>query len=115
MGRERAWKLVDLRRADVCGSKEEQAERDPAEKWVRLLEQMEHENTPWLEKELAINGSELARLAGGPSETVGRLKHALHEHAVLHPGDNNRDALLRLASQLLAEWRRLQGGKHNDE
>jgi tRNA nucleotidyltransferase (CCA-adding enzyme) len=109
MGRERAWKLVALRRADICGSKTEQAAGDPAEKWVRLLEQMDRENVPWTEQALAVSGTDLVQLAGGPQPLVGALKQALHEHAVLHPKDNNRETLLRLASQLIADKQRFTG------
>jgi tRNA nucleotidyltransferase (CCA-adding enzyme) len=106
LGRERSWGLVELRRADICGSREEQAEGDPVEKWAELLNQMDIDKVPWTQRDLDIDGSALAALAGGPSQTVGKLKHALHEHAVLHPQDNNRDKLMRLAARLLTDRQR---------
>jgi tRNA nucleotidyltransferase (CCA-adding enzyme) len=112
MGKERAWKLVEVRRADICGSRDEQEQGDPAEKWVRILEKMDVEHVPWTQKDLDIGGGDLAELAGGPSETVGRLKCALHEHAVLHPQDNRKDTLLRLAIQMARDTQRF-GGKGN--
>lgn len=109
LGRERSRKLVELRRADVCGSKDAPPAEDPAAKWVALLERMDLEQVPWTERELMVDGTALAALAGGPSETVGILKAALHRHAVLHPQDNNRDKLLRLAAALLNDRQRLAG------
>lgn len=106
LGRERSWKLVELRRADVCGSKEEQAAIDPAARWMEMLKLMDAQNVPWTERELAVGGDELSALAGGPSEMVGRLKGELHRHAVLRPRDNNREALLRLARTLLNDRQR---------
>lgn len=110
LGKGRAWKLVDIRRSDVCGSREERQAGDPAAKWVRLLTKMDEEHVPWTEKELNIGGDELAELAGGPGEAVGRLKAALHEHAVLHPKDNSRETLLKLAGQMVRDRQRF-GGK----
>ena len=109
MGRERARRLAELRRADVCGSTEERAARDPAAKWEELLNRMDAEGVPWTERDLRIGGRELADLAGGPSKTVGNLKRALHEHVVLHPGDNERETLLRLAGHLLKDRKRFPG------
>jgi hypothetical protein len=79
---------------------------------VRILEKMDVEHVPWTQKDLDIGGGDLAELAGGPSETVGRLKGALHEHAVLHPQDNRKDTLLRLAIQMARDTQRF-GGKGN--
>jgi tRNA nucleotidyltransferase (CCA-adding enzyme) len=109
MGRERARRLMELRRADVCGSREERTAGDPAAKWEELLNRMDAEGVPWTEKELRIGGRELAELAGGPSKTVGCLKRALHEYAVLHPRENDRETLLRLAGHLLKDRQRFSG------
>ena len=109
LGRERAWKLAQLRRADVRGSKEEQDAADPAAKWVELLGRMDKENVPWTERDLRVDGRALADLAGGPSKTVGDLKRALHEYAVLHPEDNESGKLLKLAAHLLNDGTRFPG------
>lgn len=109
LGRERSRKLAELRRADVCGSKDEQAAADPAKKWLRILEKMDAERVPWTDRDLKVDGNALATMAGGPSPTVGKLKKALHEHAVLHPGDNTSELLRRLAAQLLNDRKRFGG------
>jgi tRNA nucleotidyltransferase (CCA-adding enzyme) len=115
LGRQRAWRLVELRRADVCGSKEEACKEDPAAKWVELLRRMDAEGVPWTEASLRVDGRDLLALAGGPSKTVGALKRALQEHAVLHPEDNDREKLLRLAARLLSDWKRFPLGRDDDE
>jgi tRNA nucleotidyltransferase (CCA-adding enzyme) len=109
MGKERSHRLVAIRRADVCGSRVEPAGSDPAAKWERLLCRMDAEGVPWTERELRVGGEELAELAGGPSKTVGELKRTLHAHAVLHPEDNDREALLRIAGQLIHDKQRFPG------
>jgi tRNA nucleotidyltransferase (CCA-adding enzyme) len=109
MGKERAWKLVEIRRADVCGSKDEPSPFDPAAKWANLLTRMDEERVPWTQRELNVSGNELAALTGGPSKAVGRLKRVLHEHAVLHPRDNERDKLLKMAGNLLNDKHRFPG------
>ena len=108
LGRERSLELAELRRADVCGSRKEQAPGDPAEKWVSLLRRMDDEHVPWTMKELKADGAALAKLAGGPSPAVGKLKRALHEHAVLHPGDNDAGSLMRLAERLIRDRNRFK-------
>ena len=108
LGRERSQKLVELRRADVCGSKEEQSPDDPGGKWAALIARMDSEHVPWTERDLNVDGEALAELAGGPGPEVGVLKAALHEHAVLHPKDNERTALLRLARALLHDRQRFE-------
>jgi putative nucleotidyltransferase with HDIG domain len=111
LGRERAGKLVELRRADVCGSREARADADPAAKWAELLARMDAQKVPWTERELDVDGRALAELAGGPSKAVGRLKRALHEHAALHPEDNDGETLLRVAAHLLNDKTRFSGKK----
>ncbi len=104
LGRERSRKLMDLRRADVSGSRAQPPAADPAAKWAALLERMERERVPWTQAQLDIDGDALSALAGGPSPRVGALKRALHRHAVLRPADNNRRRLLILAEQLIRQW-----------
>jgi tRNA nucleotidyltransferase (CCA-adding enzyme) len=109
MGRERSRRLIALRRADVCGSRDEPSPADPAAKWESLLERMDAQGVPWTQRELRIDGGDLAKLAGGPSATVGGLKRALHAHAVLHPEDNDRETLRRLAGQMINDRQRFPG------
>lgn len=108
LGRERALKLMEIRRADICGSRKEQAPGDPAEKWQTLIRRMDNEHVPWTMKELKVDGTALAKLAGGPSPMIGKLKRALHEHAVLHPGDNDAATLMRLAERLIHDKKRFE-------
>jgi tRNA nucleotidyltransferase (CCA-adding enzyme) len=115
LGKERAWRLVELRRADVCGSKEGLGKEDPAAKWAELLRRMDAEGVPWTEASLRVDGRDLLALAGGPSKTVGALKRALQEHAVLHPADNDRQKLLRLAARLMSDRKRFPRGRDEDE
>ena len=103
-----SWKLVQLRRADVWGSKEIPPPGDPAEKWERLLQRMQGEPVPWTDRELAVDGLDLMKLAGGPGEIIGLLKRELHRHCVLRPQDNEHDRLLRLAQALLNDRQRLK-------
>ncbi len=108
LGRERARKLAELRRADVRGSKDHPEPGDPASRWIALLDRMEEEHVPWTERELTVDGDALANLAGGPSPLVGALKAELHRHAVLRPQDNNRAKLMRLAAALMNDRQRLE-------
>ena len=108
MGRERARGLAELRRADVWGSKVTPESGDPAGRWVALLDRMEQEHVPWTQRDLDLDGSALADLAGGPSPLVGALKAELHRHAVLRPQDNTKAKLLRLAAALMHDSQRLE-------
>lgn len=100
LGRERTQGLIELRRADVNGSRAQPAPGDPAAKWTKLVARMDAQNVPWDASRLAIDGDALSALVGGPSPRVGALKRALHRHVVQHPGDNNRKRLLALSAQL---------------
>ncbi len=108
LGRERSRKLAELRRADVWGSKETPELGDPAGRWIALLDKMEGEQVPWEERNLDVDGNELAHLTGGPSPLVGYLKAELHRHTVLRPKDNNRARLMRLAKALMNDRQRLE-------
>ncbi len=105
LGRARAEELIDLRRADVRGSKPVPATFDPAARWVAILARMDADRVPWTLADLAVNGGDLIALTGGPGPQVGKLLAALHRHAVLRPRQNTRNALLEQARTIWNDQR----------
>ena len=109
LGHERTRMLIELRRADVRGSKDQPEGLDPAEKWVGVLARMEADGVPWTLKELQFSGEDATALIGAPGPKVGQLLNLLHRHAIQKPKDNTRAALTRLARQFLQDTARWGG------
>ena len=97
-GKERTLALADIREADFCGSVGEYFPVKTAERWRRVLAEMEEKHTPFSENELACTGKDIMDWLGiAPSPEVGRIKAALLEHCAVRPQDNTPERLYKLA------------------
>lgn len=88
--------LANLREADVVGSGMSREPVDTAERWRRVLSEMRAAGTPFSENELDIAGEDIAAL-GFAGKQIGEIKRALWLHCAVHPEDNQKPKLIRLA------------------
>lgn len=101
-GKERSYALCLIREADFRGSVGGYIEVKTAERWRRVLHEMEESGTPFSEKELAVTGEELmAHLDLKPSPKIGEIKKALLMHTAVKPKDNTKEKLLAAARDLI--------------
>jgi tRNA nucleotidyltransferase (CCA-adding enzyme) len=101
MGKEAAYELAQLREADFVGSGLLSLPIPTAEKFRRILREMELQGAPFSPRELAISGEEIARAAGlAPGPRIGEIKEALFLHCAARPADNNLRRLQALARQM---------------
>lgn len=101
-GRELTRGLIALRRADVWGSGIETGPVHTADRWERVLADMERRGVPFTERELAVSGKDIMQaLDMPPGPKVGRVKNGLLLHCARVPEDNRRDKLLRIAHDLV--------------
>lgn len=101
-GRELSRGLIELRRADVWGSGVETGPVHTADRWQRVLEDMERRNVPFRESELAVSGKDIMealKIPAGPK--VGSVKRGLLLHCARAPEDNKREILLKIARDLV--------------
>lgn len=104
MGISDARRLVELRRADVCGSSRVPHPGDPALGWCEIIDELERDGTPLTLNELAVNGADImAELALPPGPMLGQVLGNLHRYAVDDPKRNRMDTLLRRAAQIIKE------------
>lgn len=91
-GRERAEDLIAIREADIRGSGYRLDYT--AERWRSVYQRMIETNTPFSERELAVNGADIMRELGiEKGERVGRIKRQLLLHCAVHPNDNRKETL----------------------
>jgi len=101
-GRQGTEDWLDLRRADFCGSKAAPLEEDPSLYWQAIYDEMVRQHAPFSIKELPVNGGEVAaRMGEKPGPRVGAMLHALWRQAVVQPGCNQHDQLLRMVDRLM--------------
>ena len=101
-GRELSRGLIELRRADVWGSGIEKGPVVTADRWERVLHEMERRGVPFTENELAVSGRDIMtalNLPAGPK--VGSVKRGLLLHCARVPEDNKREVLLKIARDLV--------------
>ena len=104
-GRPETTAMILMREADFRGSGRK--DRYTEEKWRALFARMLSDGTPFSVSELDLSGEELKRRLGiGEGREIGNLLNELRDHCVLHPSDNRRDTLLRIAERLSAGGRR---------
>ena len=101
-GKELARGLIELRRADVWGSGIETGPVHTADRWQRVLEDMEKRAVPFTEGELAVSGRDIMEALNIPAgPKVGSVKKGLLLHCARVPEDNRREILLKLARDLV--------------
>ncbi|MBO6060682.1 MAG: CCA tRNA nucleotidyltransferase [Clostridia bacterium] len=93
-GKERTLLLCKIREADFRGSVGETIEVKSAQRWRRVLAEMEKAGTPFSANELAASGEDIMRWADiPPGPRVGEIKEALLYHCAVRPKDNTREKL----------------------
>ncbi|MBO4385356.1 MAG: CCA tRNA nucleotidyltransferase [Clostridia bacterium] len=101
-GKERSYALILIREADFRGSVGEYIPVPTADRWRRILKDMEEKNTPFSEKELAVTGAEIMERFGlAPSPKIGEIKNALLMHTAVKPSDNTKEKLFDLTKDLI--------------
>ncbi len=101
-GRELSRGLIQLRRADVWGSGVETGPVPTADRWERVLEDMERRGVPFTEQELAVTGLDIMQALNIPAgPKVGSIKRGLLLHCARVPEDNKRAVLLKIARDLV--------------
>lgn len=101
-GRELSRDLIELRRADVWGSGIETGPVPTADRWERVLEDMERRGVPFTEKELAVSGRDIMEALNIPAgPKVGSVKRGLMLHCARVPEHNKREILLKIARDLV--------------
>ncbi|MBO4562864.1 MAG: CCA tRNA nucleotidyltransferase [Clostridia bacterium] len=100
-GRERTLALADIREADFRGSIGEYIEVKSAERWRRVLREMEESGAPFSENDLACTGRDIMEWTGlAPGPRIGEIKTALLLHCAARPKDNTPERLKRIARDI---------------
>lgn len=100
-GYERSLDIADIRTADVHGSGFITGDVASAERWRRILAAMKRENAPFSEAELACTGADIIAWLGiPPGPAVADIKRRMLAHCAVHPKDNLKERLEKLASDL---------------
>lgn len=113
LGKEQFLRLCSVREADFAGSGMG-AKADSAEKWRKILQEMEQGGAPIDRKQLAVNGNDLMKELGIPQgKVVGALLQKLHVYALKKPQQNNYKSLIRCAKMLYTvQWKDADGGEN---
>lgn len=88
--------LLALKQADFSACTDDTSIAPTCQKWNALLKKMHKENVPFSLKALAINGNDLIEI-GVEKTKIAAILNALLLHAAVHPCDNEKERLLRLA------------------
>ena len=91
--------LLLLKQADFSACTDNLSIAPTRARWQALLEKMQEENAPFTLKELAVSGNDLLALSIPPA-SISKTLNALLIHAALHPKDNEKTQLLKLALAL---------------
>lgn len=92
--------LLALKQADFSACMDDLSLAPTCQKWKNLLAVMQQEHVPFTLKELAISGADLLSIDVPPNR-IAHLLQALLLHTAVHPADNTRERLLRLAPSFL--------------
>lgn len=96
-GREFSFRLAAIREADVIGSGIIKGEVESAERWRRILRQMDAEGAPFSERELDCTGRDIMQWLELPEGgEIGRIKARLLAHCAKRPQDNCKKRLRSL-------------------
>ena len=88
--------LLLLKQADFSACKDNLSVAPTVQKWRALYEKMQEEHVPFTLKQLAINGNDLLALGIEPKR-IATLLQKLLDHTAVHPQDNKKERLLRIA------------------
>lgn len=91
--------LFLVKQADFSACKDNLNPAPTVLRWKALLERMKNEGVPFSQKQLAVTGKQLID-EGFPPERISEILHKLSLHLALHPNDNKKTRLLRLAKSL---------------
>lgn len=89
--------LMSVFRADVLAQSEYKREEklEAIAMWEQLFAQIQESKQCVSLKTLAVNGSDLIALGMKPGKELGETLHALLDHVLDHPEDNNKETLIR--------------------
>ena len=89
--------LMPVYRADVLAQSEYKREEklEAIDKWEQLFAEIQEKSQCVSLKTLAVNGSDLIALGMKPGKEIGETLHALLDHVLDHPEDNNKETLIR--------------------
>ncbi|MGI6315879.1 MAG: CCA tRNA nucleotidyltransferase [Christensenellales bacterium] len=73
-------------------------------RWREALTRLQKEQVPESAADLSISGDDLLRMGIPPGPDIGKIKQALWEWAVCHPGKVDRVALLEQALRLRSDY-----------
>ena len=94
--------MAEIREADVHGSGIIRDRVKAADRWRKLLIDMENEGVPFSEKELRCTGSNICQwLNISASPVVGQIKRGMLKHCARFPNDNTPERLKLLAKDML--------------
>ena len=88
--------LMLVKQADFSACTDDTSTAPTLIKWQALLAKMRAEGVAFTLKELAVNGTELLS-AGLAPQTLSQTLHALFLHVAVHPKDNEKSRLIKLA------------------
>lgn len=102
MGLPRFQMLSELRKADFTGSGMG-AQPESAEKWARILREMERDKAPIDLKSLNFTGNDVKEVLGiGEGRIIGEVLRRLHDYALKKPSQNDYQKLSRYAKIVYA-------------
>ena len=91
--------LFLLKQADFSACTDDLSVAPTCQRWNTLLEKMREENTPFTRKSLAVSGKDLLSL-GIPAPAVSQTLNRLLLHVAVHPKENTKERLSKLAFTL---------------
>ena len=95
-------RLILLREADFLGSGKESRPVATAERFRAIRDAMQRGNAPMQVGDLDITGCDLMAAYDLRGAEIGRVLHALLDFCALHPAQNKKQHLLRLAPRFFA-------------
>ncbi len=110
MGEKNIFKLLDLRRADIVAQGRGGSYSDVDEFENRIKDELERK-PPFSLKDLAINGNDIiSQFALSPGPIIGKVLNYLLEKVLDDPSFNQKELLLKEASEFLKKEARTQSG-----
>lgn len=97
MGYNMFLRLAELREADVWGSGRYLGPVKTAEKFRRVVANMQAENVPMTLQALQINGKDLQETYAIEGPLIGQVLRALLRECAIHPAQNEKNKLLHHA------------------